>query len=126
MVQKIRRQFELVKGKKLHSFDDFNQIILRCLREYERFFPRRVISKAGSKVVYHFNVEGVDPISLEREHGSRDSVPRRYAKFAIAGIEDLLVFIEAALAAEPTSEEETCEGDGNRENDDEPGADGGA
>ena len=105
MIKRIRKQFELVKGKKHHSFDDFDPIIRRCLKEYGHLFPQHTINMAGSKVVYHFNVEGVDPISLEREHGSRDSVPRRYAKFAIVGIEDLLVFIESVAATGPAAEE---------------------
>lgn len=105
MIQKIRRQFEQVKGKKRHCFDDFDPIIRRCLKEYAHLFPQQRINPAGSKVVYHFNVEGVDPISLEKEHGSREFVPRYYAKLAMIGIEDLLTFIESNAGAEPGSEE---------------------
>ena len=105
MISKIRKQFELVKGKKLHRFDDFDPIIRRCLSQYAHLFPERHIKTAGSKFVYHFNVEGVDPISLEKEHGSRDCVPRYYAKLAMAGIEDLLTFIENNAGEEPDPEE---------------------
>jgi hypothetical protein len=120
MIRKIRRQFELIKGKRLHSFDDFDPIIRRCLKEYAYLFPQHRINMAGSKVVYHFNVEEVDPISLEREHGSRDSIPRRYAKFAIAGIEDLLAFVENATVMDPSAEEvESDEGNGDSKHSDE-------
>ena len=105
MIQKIRKQFELVRGKKHHSFDDFDPIISRCLSEYAHLFPERQINKAGSKVVYHFNVEGVEAISLEKEHGSREFVPRHYAKLAMAGIEDLITFIENVEGREPAVQE---------------------
>ena len=52
------------------------------------------MTKAGSKVVYHPNIEGLAPISLEKEHGSREFMPPRYAKFAIQGIDDLISYIE--------------------------------
>jgi hypothetical protein len=105
MIKKIREQFELIKGKKRHSFDDFDPIIRRCLSEYAHLFPERQINKAGSKVVYHFNVEAVDAISLEKEHGSREYVPRYYAKLALRGIEDLITFIENAGSGKPAAEE---------------------
>lgn len=105
MIQKIRKQFEQIRGKKHHSFDDFDPIIRRCLSEYAHLFPERQINKAGSKVVYHFNVEGVEAISLEKEHGSREFVPRHYAKLAMLGIEDLVTFIENAEGREPAAQE---------------------
>src|SRR5206468_8689438 len=94
-----------IRGKKHHSFDDFDPIIRRCLSEYAHLFPERQINKAGSKVVYHFNVEGVEAISLEKEHGSREFVPRHYAKLAMVGIEDLITFIENAEGRKPAAEE---------------------
>lgn len=105
MIQKIRKQFEQIRDKKHHSFDDFDPIIRRCLSDYAHLFPERQINKAGSKVVYHFNVEGVEAISLEKEHGSREFVPRRYAKLAILGIEDLITFIENAEGRKPAAQE---------------------
>jgi hypothetical protein len=105
MIRKIRRQFDQVKRRKHHNFDDFDPIIRRCLKEYAHLFPQQRINMAGSKVVYHFNVEGVDPISLEKEHGSREFVPRHYAKLAMIGIEDVLTFIEGSVGAELDSEE---------------------
>jgi hypothetical protein len=118
MIQKIRKQFEQVKGRKHHSFDDLDPVIRRCLSGYAHLFPGRQINKAGSKVVYHFNVEGVEAISLEREHGSREFVPRHYAKLAMAGIEDLITFIENAVGGEPAAQED--EGDEERNSDTDP------
>jgi len=69
-------------------------IIRRCFREYAHLFPSQRIKKDGSKVVYHANVEDLAPISLEREHGSREFIPHRYARFAIQGIDDLISYIE--------------------------------
>ena len=94
MIKKIRRQFEDVREKRHHVFEDFDPIIQRIFREYSHLFPSRRINKDGSKYVYHPNVEGVDPISLEKQHGSREFIPPRYAKFAIRGIDDLLSYIE--------------------------------
>jgi hypothetical protein len=106
MIRKIRRKFDQIKDKKHHCFDDFDPIVRRCLSEYGHLFPNKQVNEgSGSKVVYHFNVEGVEAISLEREHGSREYLPRRFAKFAIAGIEDLLTFIEQAVGPEPDAEE---------------------
>jgi hypothetical protein len=95
MIKRIRRQFESVRGNKRHVFGDFDPIIRRCFREYAHLFPNRRIKKDGSKVVYHPNVEELAPISLEKEHGSREFIPYRYAKFAIQGIDDLISYIEA-------------------------------
>jgi hypothetical protein len=105
MIRKIRKQFEEIRDRKHHRFDDFDPIIRRCLRGYAHLFPNQRINMVGSKVVYHFNVEGVNPISLEKEHGSREFVPRYYAKLAMIGIEDVLSFIEANAGAETGSEE---------------------
>jgi len=44
MIQKIRKQFEQIRGKKHHSFDDFDPIIRRCLSEYAHLFPERQIN----------------------------------------------------------------------------------
>jgi hypothetical protein len=117
MIQKIRKQFEQVKRKKLHSFDDFDPVIRRCLSGYAHLFPGRQINKAGSKVVYHFNVEGVEAISLEKEHGSREFVPRHYAKLAMAGIEDLITFIENAAGGEPAAQEGESDEERNSDTD---------
>jgi hypothetical protein len=94
MLKKLRRALADVKQQKHKHFDDFEKIIKRCRAYYPHLFPNYEETKGGSKTVFHFNVEGVSPISLEKEHGKRDHVPSRYAKFAIQGIEDLLDFIE--------------------------------
>jgi hypothetical protein len=108
MIKKIRRQFEEIRGKKHYLFDDLDPTIQRCFKHYGRLFPNRRVNKDGSRVVYHFGVEGVGPISLEKEHGSREYVPPRYAKIVIAGIEALLVYIEQSpeAAKESNSEDE--------------------
>src|SRR5437868_5613895 len=100
MIKKIRRQFESVRGNKHHVFNDFDSIIQRCFRDYAHLFPKRTIKKAGSKFVYHPNVEELSPISLEKEHGSREFIPHRFAKFAMQGIDDLISYLETHPDAE--------------------------
>jgi hypothetical protein len=109
MIKKIKRQFEEIRGKKHYVFDDLDPIIRRCLTHYGHLFPNRRVNKDGSRVVYHFGVEGIGPISLEKEHGSREYLPPRYAKIVIAGIEVLLAYIDQSPAA---AEESTGEFDG--------------
>jgi len=119
MIHKLRKQLEDVRCKKRNVFDDFDGIIKKVLRFYGHLFPKHSINKDGSRVVYHFGVEEVAAISLEKEHGSREFVPRYYAKLAMCGIEDLLTYIENSpeagmieeLAAEEQSGSET--GDDN-------------
>jgi hypothetical protein len=105
MLKKIRRQFDELRGKKHYVFDDLDPIIRRCLTHYGHLFPNRRVNKDGSRVVYHFGVEGVGPISLEKEHGSREYLPPRYAKIVMAGIEALFAYIEQAPAAEESTGE---------------------
>jgi hypothetical protein len=109
MIRKIRRQFEEVRGKKHYVFDDLDPTIRRCLKHYGQLFPNHKVTKDGSRVVYHFGVEGVGPISLEKEHGSREYLPPRYAKFVMAGIETLLTYIEQSPDA---AKELSWEGEG--------------
>jgi len=109
MIKKIRRQFEEIRGKKHHVFDDLDPTIRRCLKEYGQLFPNKRVNKDGSRVVYHFGVDGVEPITVEREHGSREYIPPRYAKGVIAGIEALLAYIEASPEA---AQESKSEGEG--------------
>jgi hypothetical protein len=104
MIRKVRREFEAVKDKKHHVFDDFDPIIRRCLKFYAHLFPNHRINKDGSRVVYHFGIEGLTAVSLEKEHGSREYVPRHYAKLAIAAIEELLVYIESSPGSELTGQ----------------------
>ena len=106
MLQKLRKRLQELKGQKHKHFDDFEPIIKQCLRQYPQLFPRYRETRDGSRVVYHFNVEGVDPISLEREHGSRDHVPPKYAKRAVCSIEDLLTFIEGSSPVSEVKDDE--------------------
>lgn len=109
MIKKIRRQFDEIRGKKHYAFDDLDPTIRRCLKNYGLLFPNHKVNKDGSRVVYHFGVEGLGPISLEKEHGSREYLPPRYAKMVIAGIEALLDYIEQSPEA---AKESTGEGEG--------------
>jgi len=109
MIKKIRQRFESVRCNKRHTFDDFDPIIQQCLREYSHLFPKRKINKDGSKVVYHPNVEELSPISLEKEHGSREFIPYRYARFAIQGIDDLISYVETHPDAERGRTEESAD-----------------
>jgi hypothetical protein len=109
MNRRIRRAFEETKGQNRHRFDDFDRIIRRCLREYGDLFPGHEIKNHGNRYVYHFNVDDLHPISLEKEHGSREYIPRHFAKLAILGIEDLLTYIETHAAAELETEEVIAE-----------------
>jgi hypothetical protein len=95
MIERIRRDLEEVRGRKFHTFEDLDPLIRRCIREFSDLFPKLQVNKRGSKYVYHFNVPEVAPISIERQHGSRDSIPRYYAKLIIGGIEDLIAYIES-------------------------------
>jgi hypothetical protein len=109
MIRRIRKDLEHIRARKFHRFDDLDPIIRRCIREYGHLFPNLAINKGGgSKIVYHFNVAELHPISIEREHGSRDSIPRYYAKLIIEGIEDLIAFIESR-----TEDEEPQAGEHN-------------
>jgi hypothetical protein len=80
MIKKIRRQFEEIRGKKHYVFDDLDPTIRRCLKHYGQLFPNHKVTKDGSRVAYHFGVEGVGPITVEKEHGSREYLPPHYAK----------------------------------------------
>ncbi len=92
----LRRRLRDLKCQKHKQFDDFEPIIKYIVKHYISMFPSYRETRDGSRVVYSFNVEGVAPISLEREHGSRDHIPPKFAKRAISGIEDVLTFIEAS------------------------------
>lgn len=93
---RLRRKFSKISDQKLYKFDDFNQVIQRCFRDFGPLFPTKTVTKEGSGVVYHFNAGGLMPLSLEKEHGNRDSVPRKYAKRHLLLLESVISFIEAA------------------------------
>jgi hypothetical protein len=104
MIKKIRRDLQEVRDKKLHKFEDLDPLIRRCIKEYGGLFPKLDVNRRGSKTVYHFNVPEVNPISIEKQHGSRDSIPKYYAKLIIAGIDDLITYIEARDSMAETDE----------------------
>jgi hypothetical protein len=108
MIKKIRRKFEENRGKKHYVFDDLDPTIRRCLQHYGQLFPNHKVTKDGSRVAYHFGVEGVGPITVEKEHGSREYLPPHYAKGVIARIETLLAYIEQSPEA---AKESTGEGE---------------
>jgi len=97
MLKRLRGRLTKVAAQKFQSFSDFEPIIRKILNDYGHLFPRFRETRSGSKYVYHFNVEGVAPISLEKEHGSRDFIPRKYARFAIQGISDVLTYVESQI-----------------------------
>jgi hypothetical protein len=49
MIDKIRKNLEQVRGKKLHKFEDLDPMIRACLKEYGRLFPRLSINKRGEQ-----------------------------------------------------------------------------
>jgi hypothetical protein len=93
-VKRIRKWIEEVRAQKHVKFDDLNRIALRCQKQFPEMFPKYKLNKDGSAFVHHFNVNGIPPISLEKEHGSREFVPPRYAKLALANLEELANYIE--------------------------------
>lgn len=93
----LREEFEELRAQKHHHFDDLDRMIRRIVNAYPERFPRFMTKAKGVRVVYHFNVRDVWPISLEREHRGRDHVPPRFAKLALNGIEDLLVYVESRI-----------------------------
>jgi hypothetical protein len=114
MLKKLRSELAEIEGRKHQYFADFDGLLNRIRRAYAPLFPKYLLNKAGCRRVYHFGVPGVAPISLEEEHGRRDHLPPRFAKFAIQGINDLLTYIEAN-----SPDEKEKENDPEQENDNE-------
>lgn len=93
-VSSLREEFDELRKQKHVHFDELDRLIRRIVRTYPALFPRFEAKTKGGRTVYHFRVRNVWPISLEKEHKGRDHIPERYAKLAMAGIEDLLTFVE--------------------------------
>jgi hypothetical protein len=93
-VHRVKQWLREVKVQKHVKFRDLDRIVQRCLSKYGVLFPHHKIGRDGSKTVYHFNVAGLTEISLEKEHGSREYLPKPYVKLALANIEDLLNYID--------------------------------
>lgn len=110
MLKKLRRTLREISEQKFQHFDEFQKLIKKIVKEYGHLFPKFEENRNGSKYVYHFHVPGVYPISLEKEHGSRESIPPRFAKRAIAGIRDVLDHIEVNTSdVESESEKEASD-----------------
>ena len=90
----LRDEFAKLHSQKHLRFADLDRMIQRIVKANSELFPRFSIKNKGARVVYHFNVPDVWPISLEREHKGRDHLPSRFARLALGGIEDLLVYVE--------------------------------
>lgn len=96
-MDRLRQELRQLREQKRVTFHELDRLIQRIVRQYAGLFPNFRTKEKGSRVVYHFGVPDVDPISLEREHRGRDCVLPKYAKLAMNHIEDLLVFVESRL-----------------------------
>ena len=94
----LRVEFEELRARKHLKFDELDKFINRIINSYPEFFPKySAKKKSGVRVVYHFNVQNIFPISLEREHKGRDFLLPKFAKLALNGIEDVLDYVEEQL-----------------------------
>lgn len=100
-MKRIRVWIDEAREKKHVEYNDLDRIIQRCLKRFRGLFPSYKCTKGGSKTVHHFNVPGVDPISIEKPHGSREFVPRQYAKMIIDALDDLANYIELNSEDQP-------------------------
>ena len=107
MLKKLRKTLRQISEQKFQHFDEFEKLIRKIIKEYGHLFPKFEENRNGSKCVYHFHVPEVYPISLEKEHGSRESIPPKFAKRAIAGIRDVLDYIEVKAPDVEAEVEET-------------------
>jgi hypothetical protein len=97
LICKCRERLEEIRSQKHQHFEELNNLVERIVRQFQDFLPNYRPTKSGSKVVHHFGAPGTQPISLEKEHGSRDHLPSRYAVFAMTGIEQLLEYLDGLL-----------------------------
>jgi hypothetical protein len=75
-------------------------VLRRIKTKYGHHFPNLIITKNGSKIVHDFGIKGASSISLEKEHGSRDSIPPTFVKYALNGLADVISHLELTLAEE--------------------------
>jgi hypothetical protein len=94
LIQRSRKQLREYRSQKHQHFDELNGLVERIVRQFREYLPKYRETKSGSRVVHHFNAPGTQPVSLEKEHGSRDHLPGRYANIAMDGIELLLDYLE--------------------------------
>lgn len=94
LVRQCRERLDEIKAQKHKHFDELNSLVERIVYQFGDYLPKYSPSGSGSKVVHHPNAPDTQPISLEKEHGSRDHLPKRYATLAIEGIERLLDYLD--------------------------------
>ncbi len=94
-LKKLRDELEGIRVGKHKTFAQLNGLAETIFGQFPQVFPMYEVNRKGSKLVHHPNVAGCHPISIEKEHGNREYVPRRYAKFALEGLERLLDHIES-------------------------------
>ncbi len=93
-MKKIKQWLRKAREQKNVHSDDLERIIRRCMEKYRYLFPKYDCRKNGSRSVHHFNVPGVQPISLERPHGNREYIPRTYVAYILEGLDCLVNYIE--------------------------------
>lgn len=96
-LNRLRAELEGIRVGKHKTFEQLNSLAETIVRQFPELFPMYEVNKKGSRVVHHPNVPGCCPISLEKEHGNREYLPTRYAKFGLEGLEKLLDHIESTL-----------------------------
>lgn len=94
-MHRITEWIENARRQKNTRFDDLDKIVKRIVARYGKLFPKYKRTQSGSKTVHHFNVPGIMPISLEKEHGRREFLPPRYKTFALDGLDSLVAYIES-------------------------------
>lgn len=108
-MKRIRVWIDEAREKKHVEYNDLDRIIQRCLKRFRRLFPSYRCTKGGSKTVHHFNVPGVQPISIEKPHGSREFIPPKYANMIIEGLDDLANYIQ--INSEDQTNDNSDDGD---------------
>ncbi len=115
-MEKLKAELVRLRGLKHCCFDDLDAVLRRMKTKYGHLFPKLTVNRKGSRFVTDFGQPELKPISLEKEHGSRDCIPKYYAKIAMDGIEDVVAYIEAQVVppepSDPSSadppEQEEC------------------
>jgi hypothetical protein len=105
-IKRLRKAIVALKQQRHHQFSDFKPVIDRIRNQYGYLFPLMTENRNGSKYVFEFGLPDVFPISLEKEHGSREYIPPKYAKRAIISLEELLSYIEMKVENEGDGEED--------------------
>lgn len=109
-MHRITEWIENARRQKNARYDDLDKIVRRIVARYGELFPKYSRTRSGSKTVHHFNVPGIMPISLEKEHGSREFLPPRYKTLALDGLDSIVAYIEsrapATKEADPGEEDE--------------------